>query len=527
MAPSSYAPLNTCGKRAKSRGPRGSSPGASSSVSVEDGTVKTATDDGLGNLTGDATGTVNYTKGVAYVSPNALPATGTMFMLNTTGDTPVTAASVNIFGGFIGDPLISPGTVSMTVAAQFNYSTSYPYADLRIEPAAKTRNIAVTDDGNGHLQFLDDVHGMVQVGTVDYATGEININASDLARPVRTCKGPSIIVGAGQVLQHDSCGTAPPSGDGRGAGDLRIRTVTFAPQSVAVQYIVAAGGAGSVSIQVNQYQTKTILAPNYILRGASFKVGAGNTYAQLVDGTLVKNPDYATGVGTPAGSVASAIGVITVTSWATGAAPTITGWRGLQAPPSDPLTAPFMNSAVMFRTAASPIRPSSMSVQGTLQDGTQFNVTSDVNGKFIGSRVKGKVDYEYGTVQLFFVNELGDPRTRHRPLASRDRGAHHDARGPLPHHDPSLQRRHLQLPAAGCLNPRDRPREASDRWPGADLQCGRFRGPGPHRGRRAPHGDQWPHRELRPDPAFARARPGLLPAPSSRPAIAPTSRRGR
>lgn len=402
-----YAPLNTSGNLSEEPGATRIIAGSLLVSWSVGGVAKTATDDGLGNLTGDATGTVNYTDGVAYVSPNALPATGTTFMLNTTGATPVTAAAVNIFGGFIGDPLIRPGTVSMTVAAQFNYSTSYPYADLRIEPATKTRNIGVTDDGNGHLQFLDDVHGMVQLGTVNYATGEINVNASvSLARA--DVQGPSIIVGAGQ-FSSTFLWNGSPIGGWPGSGDLRIRTVTFAPQSVAVQYIVAAGGAGSVSIQVNQYQTKTLLAPNYILRGASFKVGAGNTYAQLVDGTLVKNPDYATGVGTPAGSVASALGVISVTSWASDVAPTITGWRGLQAPPSDPLTAPFMNSAVMFRTAASPIRPSSMSVQGTLQDGTQFNVTSDVNGKFIGSRVKGKVDYEYGTVQLFFVNELGNP----------------------------------------------------------------------------------------------------------------------
>ncbi|MBK9442592.1 MAG: hypothetical protein IPN53_15345 [Comamonadaceae bacterium] len=44
-----------------------------------------------------------------------------------------------------------------------------------------------------------------------------------------------------------------------------------------------------------------------------------------------------------------------------------------------------------------------------MQDGTAFNVTADTNGKINGTRVKGRVDYQYGLVELYFVNPAGDP----------------------------------------------------------------------------------------------------------------------
>jgi hypothetical protein len=83
-------------------------------------------------------------------------------------------------------------------------------------------------------------------------------------------------------------------------------------------------------------------------------------------------------------------------------------WRGLIAPPSVGVAAPFTAFSSTFRTAASPLRPSSLSVLGTLQDGTTFNVTADANGKVNGTRVKGRIDYQYGLVELYFVNPAGD-----------------------------------------------------------------------------------------------------------------------
>ena len=159
---------------------------------------------------------------------------------------------------------------------------------------------------------------------------------------------------------------------------------------------------------MNQYVGRAILAPNYTLRGTRFRIGS-DIYVGQTDGSISRNPDPATGAGTPAGAISASLGAFAITAWTTNASPAINEWAGIQAPPTAGLSAPFLNSGVMFRTAASPLRPSSISVQGTLQDGTAFNVSADANGKFNGTRVKGTVDYEYGIVQLFFVNPAGDP----------------------------------------------------------------------------------------------------------------------
>jgi hypothetical protein len=50
-----------------------------------------------------------------------------------------------------------------------------------------------------------------------------------------------------------------------------------------------------------------------------------------------------------------------------------------------------------------------VSVLGTMQDGTAWNVTADSAGKIDGTRVKGRVNYQFGLIELFFVNPDGDP----------------------------------------------------------------------------------------------------------------------
>ncbi len=149
------------------------------------------------------------------------------------------------------------------------------------------------------------------------------------------------------------------------------------------------------------------MVPGYTLKGVGFAL-TGTRYSQLTDGTLLRDIDPLTGGGTPAGNVSAALGAVFISSWPTGASSALTDWRGLIAPPSVGVEAPFTSFASTFRTASSPLRPASVSVLGTMQDGTAFNVTADTDGKINGTRVKGRVDYQYGLVELYFVNPAGD-----------------------------------------------------------------------------------------------------------------------
>ena len=98
-----YVAINSDGDLTEERGSKSFAIG-SVQVTWTDGTPKTATDDGAGGLTGDATGQIDYTRGVVRLSPNALPPPGTVFTLgkNQSDGAQQTAIGVAVSGGNLG-----------------------------------------------------------------------------------------------------------------------------------------------------------------------------------------------------------------------------------------------------------------------------------------------------------------------------------------------------------------------------------------------------------------------------------------
>ena len=184
----------------------------------------------------------------------------------------------------------------------------------------------------------------------------------------------------------------------------KVRTLALEPgAALEVSFATEVPNADSLGVVVDELRTNTLLVPGRVLRGVSFSLG-GKHYVQQSDDTLVSDPSPTTGGGTPSGSVASALGRVRIQNWATGASNALSDWRALLVPPSEGVQAPFCAFQTAFRTATAPLRSASLSVLGTLQDGTTFNVQAGADGKINGARVKGLVDYEHGLVQLYFVN---------------------------------------------------------------------------------------------------------------------------
>ena len=181
-----------------------------------------------------------------------------------------------------------------------------------------------------------------------------------------------------------------------------------AGQASNIKYSNTAPSADSMSAVATELRVSAPVIPSRVLRGVGFTLGS-NEYRQMPDDSLVMNPSPTTGGGTPVGSVASSIGRITLADWQGGTSPAVSNWRGLLVPPAEGVAAPFTAFQTAFRTASAPIRPGSLSILGTMLDGTPFNITAGVDGKINGTRVKGLVDYEFGLVQLFFVNPDGPP----------------------------------------------------------------------------------------------------------------------
>ena len=389
-----YVPINTDGLLSEEKGSKSIGIG-SVSIGWMDGTTKLATDDGFGNLTGDATGTVDYTQGVVRISPNTLPTPGTVFLVDIDGAGGDVSASVPLVNGNIGAANIVPGSVSFVVTIRLTYSIPNGWM---LNFYNRTDSVRIGDDGVGGLRYQDSGNGFfVSCGTINYSTGAINVNMT-----------PSVLHDdrLGPLLAFLSiAGTYIQRNWNALSGSIRSAEITSTTANVT--YSSTLPGADSVTATVSQYLARTMMVPNYTLKGVGFSLG-GTRYQQLTDGTLLKDINPTNGGGTPAGSVSAPLGAVFINSWTTGASSTLTDWRGLIAPPSVGAEAPFTTPSSVFRTASSPLRPASLSVLGVMQDGTAFNVTADSNGKINGTRVKGRVDYQYGLVELYFVNPAGD-----------------------------------------------------------------------------------------------------------------------
>lgn len=417
-----FVPMNTDGALSTVKGSKPFKKGSVLIGWTDSGVAKTAIDNGSGTLTGDATGVINYGNGVVLISPNTLPTPGTLFTLSNAAPPPEAqglAVGVVLVGGNLGATSIDPGSVSFDLFAQLLYGWSAGPAS-KLSFTQRNTTMRVTDDGAGNLMGLVFTEP-TPVGTINYATGAITwTGITNYSLGYLDPGGPQLlvpeqvsfssVVGSGVVIRSVTAPaySIPWAQDGVTTGGRSFSAVFATSANISYASTGAGGEVDALAeIAVSSYLLSTAMVDNYTLKGVRFKLGS-TQYAELTDGTLVANVSPVTGGGTPAGVVSGSLGLVNITLWPVGAAPTVVNWRGVISPPSVGVLAPFTSYGTTFRTAASPLRPGSVSVLGTLQDGTTFNVTASTLGKINGTRVKGTVDYQYGLVTLYFVNPAGD-----------------------------------------------------------------------------------------------------------------------
>lgn len=388
-----YIPINSSGALSEEPGGKAITPGSVTLAWQVGAVTRTATDDGMGNLTGDASGMVAYSDGVVRISPHVLPPYETTFLLDITSNERLVASNVLLQEGNLGVTNIRPGSLRFDLPLNAHYSWGNSFI---VNAGSVTQSTSVqVFDRAGQLYFRDtDSAGTLRAcGTVNYTSGAIHVALPSVA--VSDDLGP-IISAKGQS------GTATYLWNKLGAPD-KSRSFTLGSVRANIEYATDLPSADSIGVQATEMRASVKMVPHRVLRGVSFSAG-NKLYVQTADNTLMADPSPTAGGGTPAGTVLSAVGQVRVLEWATGAGSLIENWRGLQVPPSEGVQAPFCAFQTAFRTAAAPLRSGSLSVRGSMQDGTAFNITAGSNGKINGSRVKGLVDYETGLVQLYFVN---------------------------------------------------------------------------------------------------------------------------
>lgn len=396
-------------------------------ITWDDGTLRTVTDNSLGVLSGYGVGNVNYQGGVIRLSPTTLPPKGTTITVSIT-DTVLVQADVSTFtdaganwsfslGGYA-----QSGGVEFAIAAQHNVRA---FPDIEV---LTPRVLRVFDDGAGNL-VVANITGNLTVGTINYTTGACTLVKSVSGfKDVQTKWTYRAYFGTAYEWMNDG-------------SETRSLTLTLlnGPTS-GLDAPVWAWWAGQLSVAAKaKYggadggpETATFTADEVFAQGAYRRFQMGGAQYVASGSNIHRDPLPGTGLGTVVGSVYgwwqspinySMLGYVRLTEWTAGIAPSFAQSAGIVSQPLGGVTQTV--NRVVFRTAVSPVRNGSFSLVGTMQSGTTFNLTADVNGvisaavagsKWVPSlfplttpgewsdptTVTGTINYETGVVEVEF-----------------------------------------------------------------------------------------------------------------------------
>lgn len=376
----------------------GVTPG-SVSITWNDGTARSATDNGKGVISGHASGTINYQTGLIQITPTVLPAGGQTYSVAYTWGPPNEEefhaplrngdGSIDVEVDFDG---LIPGTVELEwnlLIDLYEYISTTP-AELQLIRQIDPIKI-VKDDGLGVLR---DPQGM-SFGTVNYATGVVRFKPDTTARiPVARYNVAQIgwTRTDGKVLpvyrnlfshwEYITAGASMPIDD---TGWAKVRYRAAGASNATNDSFTA----GALAIDL----TPTF-AENIVPGSINFTLG-GKTYFDRL-GSLYYDLDPVTGAATLAGQINYATGAASLTAWVPAAAPAVTLKSLLTTLDGSPV------DEVTFRVPASPVRPSSLQILATRLSGGTINVSANHHGEISGSGVQGSIDYETGVVRVRF-----------------------------------------------------------------------------------------------------------------------------
>ena len=354
-----------------------------------------------GTLTGDATGSANTFKKTLLFAPNALPPAGTMLNVaydygdadeenlphpSRGGDGKVSVTAQKI-------PLIA-GTVqvqwnTLTDLAPLKSYTRDQLAAMGISTLVDPIQFA-QDNGAGKLYM-----GTREVGTVDYTTGVITFN-------------PDVTVRLPDLLYTPARGqTGQPSFGGMTAQQWRLNYAGI--RYVDAPSVYPNDESGWVKLNYRSTGSATRIEKTVpftvdfeLIPGLQAPVVPGSVLLQPTSGGVIS--DSGAGVmreltdsgWLQRGTINYANGAVTLDNWSAGMASIVRRTNAVTT------TGGALNSAYVFRTAAAPLRPGSLTIQYAGADGGTKTVTAAINGTITAAGVTGTVDYQTGLVRLGF-----------------------------------------------------------------------------------------------------------------------------
>lgn len=375
-------------------------PGAFDIKWMDGQTQRSATANAAWQLEGDATGEVRVGRSEVLFAPKLLPAVGTV--LDVTVDT-APAVEVHLAHpsrngqGRLALSAGQGGLVPFTVEVEWNTLTDQAVlgtytrdqlTEMGISSPVDPTQLA-RDDGAGKLML-----GTLQVGTVDYAGGSVDFL-------------PDVTV---QIPKPQYSATRVSGGQ----GFFGVDTSRFRLNYEGIEYLNAPSvypndESGYVKLRFRTTGSATrktlqlVFAPEFeLVTGVQAPVVPGSVLLLAASGQPWSDDGRGTlRVLTAAGFVTRgtinyATGRVALTSWTPGNA------NQLRRAGCITTLGEAIGSAYVFRTAAAPLRPGSLTVQVPRSSGGVQNVTAGIDGSISAPGVVGTVDYETGLVRLGF-----------------------------------------------------------------------------------------------------------------------------
>lgn len=372
----------------------------------------TATCDASGVLSGDASGSV--TDNHCLFSPTTLPAPGTVVSASYTAKVTVAhPVAATLPGTSDGDywvyslpasavqgMLLLPVTLHArnTLKDDDTWASDAVDRQITLYTPVSGATVVAAQLGTWSLGRTG-----ITVGNVDWTAKTFSIRkdlqlpgmvhtyytSGDYVTDEWTTKDAPHEVNADGSLQTDEVATIYTT------DDLVGQTASFTLDAFKLAAIAYPGGNMSAASFM------------FKLDGALYRQGAfsGST------GLLMSAANATTGLGATVGSVSNT-GVASLTTWDADTPNTVTDFSGAWVPPAVGLNTPLLAAQLTFRTAAAPLRPSSVSIQATTttfipgvggsagySTTSAITASSDAQGNLTGG-LSGTVDYDNGVVKL-------------------------------------------------------------------------------------------------------------------------------
>lgn len=346
------------------------------------GVSKTANDaTANGNIIGDgiASATINYATGDIHIQFSALPTLGSEPSVSYTW-----RDGQDVIGNLLSAPVVG-GIVDLSSLAPLRgagkFRTALADGSVAYECYAASDGLLWVMGGKYQTSYGRITHWSTQqIGVWDAATGVLTITSplsvrQSVYEPI-TGWDSDIITLAIVAL-----------------GDIQFErdTTAFNPDAVSAEPIPLAASGIEVDLLV---ATTAFVVPNSV----RFTLG-GRTYDDR-NGVLYTDIDAQTGSGTPAGTINYGTGKAQITLWGAGsAAPAVSSclvrfgdWTAVDA---------------SFRAAFAPLKPEALSITATATNGEVLTASGDADGAIVGTKVRGTVNYEFGTARVEF-GQMGD-----------------------------------------------------------------------------------------------------------------------